>query len=106
MAPADGALAGLPDGRFTAGFRANHLHVARPDRPALTFPAQVLVTEITGSESFIHLSCGGARWIALTHGVRDMAPGLEMNVFVEPRHLYLFDGDGRLAAAAPYAQAA
>jgi hypothetical protein len=29
-----------------------------------------------------------------------------MRVFVEPRHVYLFAEDGRLAAAAPYAKAA
>ncbi|OWJ74186.1 hypothetical protein CDV50_00240 [Haematobacter massiliensis] len=29
-APASGAAAGLPDGRYLAGFRANHLHLPAP----------------------------------------------------------------------------
>ena len=29
-APASGAAAGLPDGRYLAGFRVNHLHLRAP----------------------------------------------------------------------------
>jgi glycerol transport system ATP-binding protein len=96
----------LPDGRYRAGFRPNHLTIHRPEAPAIAFEAEVAVTEITGSESFIHVTCGPERWVAASHGVHEPPVGARMRVFVEPRHVYLFAEDGRLAAAAPYAKAA
>jgi glycerol transport system ATP-binding protein len=104
--PAGPEHADLPDGRYRAGFRPNHLSIHRPDAPAIAFDAEVANTEITGSESFIHLNCGGERWVALSHGVHEPPIGARLRVFVEPRHVYLFAEDGRLAAAAPYAKAA
>ncbi|SEA12743.1 ABC transporter ATP-binding protein [Rubrimonas cliftonensis] len=106
-----GPLSSAPDGRYMAGFRPNHLHITRPETDAMAFNAHVAVTEITGSESFVHVDWrppGGepARWVALAHGVHEPPLGTEMRVFVEPRHLYLFAESGALAAAAPYATAA
>ena len=55
-APATGALAGLADGAYRVGFRAHQL-AARPTASPAATPstATVAVTEITGSESFVHL---------------------------------------------------
>src|SRR6201999_3295559 len=54
-APAAGLYTKLADGAYRVGFRAHQLEIAngRADRHA--FPATVTVTEITGSESFVHL---------------------------------------------------
>ena len=105
-APADGALAALADGTYVAGFRANHLHLNRPSATAVSFPCRVSVTEITGSESFLHLTHGGDRWVGLVHGVHDLATGTEVQLWLDPAHLYVFDQGGALVAAAPYAAAA
>jgi len=104
-APAGGALAGLPDGRYVAGFRANHLELARHSDRAIAFDCTLGVTEITGSETFIHIDHGDDRWVGLVHGVHDLPPGGRMEVWLDPAHVYLFDGEGRLAAAAAYAAA-
>ena len=106
VAPAGGALAGLADGRYRAGFRANHLAIDRPHGEAIAFAAEVAITELTGSESFVHLDHGSDRWIALIHGVRAPAVGERIEVYVDPAHLYLFGEDGALAATAAYAAAA
>jgi len=98
--PAAGALAALPDGEYTAGFRANHLDLLKHSPQALDFPCSLIVTEITGSETFLHLTHGTDRWVGLVHGVHDLAPGTEVKVWLDPAHLYLFDGAGRLAPAA------
>ncbi len=105
-APADGPLAALPDGSYTAGFRANHLELNRHSGNAVSFPCTVSVTEITGSESFLHLAHNGDRWVGLVHGVHDLAPGTQVEVWLDPAHLYVFDQGGALVAAAPYAAAA
>jgi len=105
-APAEGALAALPDGRYRAGFRANHLHLNTHSGTALEFRCTLGVTEITGSETFLHLAHGSDRWVGLVHGVHDLAAGAEVSVWLDPAHIYLFDSAGRLAAPAPYAMAA
>ncbi len=104
--PVFAAMAGLADGPYTLGFRANHLRLSDPGPGALCFTAQVVVTEITGSETFVHLDHGPSRWVALVHGVRDLAPGAAQPAFVDPAQVYVFGPDSALAAAAAYATAA
>ena len=94
----------LDDGSYTAGFRANHLSL--DGRGALSFDTTLNVTEITGSETFVHLDYHGRRWVGLVHGVRYLDPGQPLTVHLDPRHVYIFGADGRLVQPAPYAEAA
>ena len=105
-APADGPFAALPDGRYTAGFRANHLHLNTHSGAAVEFRCTLGVTEITGSETFLHLTHGSDRWVGLVHGVHELTAGHDVSVWLDPAHVYVFDADGRLAAPAAYAVAA
>jgi glycerol transport system ATP-binding protein len=102
-APAEGPFAALPDGRYLAGFRANHVTLNRHNGSAVEFPCTLGVTEITGSETFVHVSHGSDRWVGLVGGVHDLTPGAKVSVYLDPAHVYLFGADGRLAATAPYA---
>ncbi|MCB1335816.1 MAG: ABC transporter ATP-binding protein [Roseivivax sp.] len=103
-APADGAFASVADGRYLAGFRANHIELNKHSGDAVEFDCTVAVTEITGSETFLHIDHGADRWVGLVHGVHDLAPGHKVGVWLDPAHVYLFHADGRLAAPAAYAQ--
>jgi len=105
-APAIGSLAQLADGRYLAGFRPNHLEIDRPGGAAMAFEARLRVTEITGSETFVHLDHHGERWVGLIHGVRDLELGAMLRVWLDPAHVYAFSTDGVLVAPAAYAQAA
>ncbi len=105
-APAAGPLADLPDGRYTAGFRPNHLEITQHAPDAMRFAARLDVTELTGSETFVHLDHHGERWVGLIHGVHDMPLGQDLTVWLDPRHVYIFGQDGRLVAPAAYALAA
>jgi glycerol transport system ATP-binding protein len=89
-----------------AGFRANHLSLNAHSGSAVAFPCKVAVTEITGSESFLHLNHGADRWVGLVQGVHDLAPGTEVSVWLDPAHVYVFAEDGALVAPAAYALAA
>ncbi len=106
MAEATGSFARLADGSYTAGFRSNHLNLHATSAQAIEFPCMVGVTEITGSETFLHLQHGASRWVALVHGVHSMVPGHEVSLWLDPAHVYVFDGAGRLASTASYAVAA
>lgn len=103
---AKGKLAELKDGRYSAGFRPNHLEIERHSAEALEFDATLRVTEITGSETFVHLDHHGERWVGLVHGVQELKLGRSLPVYLDPRHIYIFGEDGRLVAPAAYALAA
>ncbi len=105
-APAEGPLAGIPDGDYVAGFRANHVTLNRLSGDAVEFRCTLEVTEITGSETFVHLRHGSDKWVGLVHGVHLLEPGSAVSIWLDPAHVYLFDAEGRLAAPAPYAMAA
>ncbi len=96
---APAAASGLADGPCTVAFRPHHLLRDKPGRGAVTFKGTVAVTELTGSESFIHVDMHGARWVALMHGVHAVPSGAEIALHVEPQRFMLFDAQGRLARA-------
>ena len=104
--PALGTLATLADGAYIAGFRPNHLALERHPGDTMGFRTRLTVTEITGSETFVHLDHHGERWVGLIHGVRDLKAGQDLTVWLDPAHVYVFATDGGLVAPASYARAA
>jgi glycerol transport system ATP-binding protein len=97
--PATGLFAPLADGAYQLGFRPDHLYLRRPADEAATVTATVTLTEITGSESFIHVDFAGERWVALAHGVHDLGVGGAVELFLDPARFFVFDESGALAAA-------
>lgn len=104
--PATGKMAELPEGRYTAGFRPNHLEIEQHTDAAMRFTTQLSVTELTGSETFIHLDHGSTRWVGVIHGIHDLEPGRDLPVYLDPAHIYIFSDDGDLVSPAAYALAA
>ena len=104
--PAPVAFAALADGPYMAGFRPNHLSLKEPPGEMMTFETRLAVTEITGSETFVHLDHHGDRWVGLVHGVHDLQLGTRLPVHLDPAHVYIFAEDGALVSPAAYAQAA
>ncbi len=105
-APVSGNLRDLADGRYLAGFRPNHVELERLSADAMVFTARLNVTEITGSETFVHLGHAGERWVGVVHGVRRLELGKDIQVYLDPAHVYVFGEDGALVAPAAYALAA
>jgi glycerol transport system ATP-binding protein len=97
--PVPAGFAGIADSAYTIGFQPHHLSSSRPTADAVSVPAKVIVTEITGSESFVHLTFADARWVMLAHGIRIYEPDETIEVFIDPRHVMVFDQDGRSMAA-------
>ncbi len=104
--PARGTLAGLADGEVVLGFRPNHLYLRSPAEHAARLTARVEVVEITGSESFVHVEHEGANWVALAHGVHELAPGAPVEIWLDPTRMFVFGPAGRLVAAPQPAEAA
>ena len=100
--PVPAHLSGIADGKVTLAFQPHHLHLAAPHPKAPSLKVKTLISEIAGSESFVHVMHGTSRWVLLAHGVCDLDPGLDIEVFVDDRHLLAFGADGQtVAAAAP-----
>lgn len=100
-----GLLRNLADGTYTIGVRAHHLCLKRPSSEAIAIGGTVDVTEITGSESYVHVHTTVTgqqkplRWVALTPGVHEIEPGAQIEVFIDPAEILVFGIDGRVAAA-------
>ena len=98
--PATGLYAGLGNGKYRVGFRAHQLQLANGQPGRHVFPATVTVTEITGSESFVHLHRDSVNWVAVLHGVREFEPGVVLDAVLDPDNVFVFEtATGRLVAA-------
>jgi len=97
--PARSHLGDLGDGTYTLGFRPHHLHVDAPHDGAVPVKATVAVTEITGSESFVHVDFGEERWVAIWHGVHEVDVDQEVEAWLDPASLFVFDENERLVMA-------
>ena len=96
--PVPAEFSAVEDGRYTIGFQPHHLSLAGSGPGAVPVSARVTVTEITGSESFVHLEFAGVSWVMLTHGIRNFQAGETIEVFINSRHMLVFDEQGRSAA--------
>ncbi|PBB81039.1 ABC transporter ATP-binding protein [Mesorhizobium sp. WSM3879] len=101
--PVPPELLGIPDASYTIGFQPHHLSLERPNPGAVPVRAKVTITEITGSESFVHLDFADARWVMLAHGILDFETDDEVEVFIDPRHIMVFDQNGRAVTASKLA---
>jgi glycerol transport system ATP-binding protein len=101
--PVPGHLAGIADGVVTIAFQPHHLFLAPRGDHTTALTARTAVSEIAGSESFIHLDYAGARWVMLAHGIHDFDPDLDLVVHLDTRHLMAFDAAGTALAAPPLA---
>ncbi|MET3592538.1 glycerol transport system ATP-binding protein [Mesorhizobium shonense] len=101
--PVPRELLGIPDASYTIGFQPHHLSLDRPNASAVPVRAKVTITEITGSESFVHLDFADARWVMLAHGILDFETDDEVEVFIDPRHIMVFDQNGRAVTASKLA---
>ncbi len=103
--PASGPLAGLSEGSYRLGFRAEDLAVGG-GAGRMSFPGTVSVTEISGSESFVHVDVGIGSWVSLMPGVHEVEAGAAVEVSVDPTRVFVFDAAGALAVAPEMADAA
>ena len=87
------------DGAYRVGFRAHQLEVANGIAGRHAFHATVTVTEITGSESFVHLNRDASNWVAVLQGVHEYEPGHVLDAVLDPDNVFVFDAADRLVAA-------
>jgi glycerol transport system ATP-binding protein len=88
----------LPNGAYMAGFRPHHLHLQPQDGAQIAFDCQVNISEITGSDTYLHLHFNDRQWTALLEGVHPHAQQEALRLYLDPAQLYWFDAQGTLIA--------
>lgn len=104
QAPAVGVMANVPDGRYVVGFRCEDAMLG--GSVGLSFPGTVSVTELSGSESFVHVDVGFATWVSWIGGVNDWQIGVPAAVHIDMGRVFAFDATGTLAGAPMMAESA
>lgn len=92
----DTSAATLPDGPCTLAFRPHHVSLTSTDRHSVAVPVTVGTSEITGSETYLHVKSDDAEWVALMHGVHRIPKGDTVTLHLDPSRFYLFADDGTL----------
>jgi glycerol transport system ATP-binding protein len=93
-------LGALAAGDYTFGIRASHLTLARRNGHEVAVPAAVELSEISGSETFIHAEHGDAKLVVQEEGVHAHEMGATIELFLDPARVFAFAaGTGGLAAA-------
>lgn len=100
----NGSLIDLEDGEYLIGFRPNHLEIKPKSKNSIKFSTFLEVTEITGSETFLHISHGKDKWIGLVHGIHDFEYERDIEVYLDIRYIFIFDISGKLVQTASYSQ--
>lgn len=96
---ARGLLSGLPDGGYTLAFRAHQIRLGDTPAGYYVFPGKVLLAEITGSESFVHVQGADKPWVAVLPGVSTLSPGASVTAAIDPANVLVFGESGALVRA-------
>ena len=100
---AEAVLSGMPDGAYRLAFRSDAATVGAAQPGRLSFPGKVAVTEISGSESFVHVDVGIGTWVVLVSGVHALEPGDETEVQLDLGQAFVFRSQGRRVDASSLA---
>ena len=92
-------LQSLSTGPYIFGVRSNHLSLARANPDDVEFSTKVELSEINGSETFIHLLYDNSRLVVQEDGVHLHRMGTEISIYVNPGSFFVFDEAGALVAS-------
>lgn len=92
----DKALIDLPDGSYRIGIRPHHLMLQSSQDTSLDIEAPVTTTEITGSETFVHVQQDDLKLVVLTHGVHRVQIGDRIKISLDTSKFFVFDREDRL----------
>ena len=81
--PVTGPLASLGDGRITLGIRANHLKLKPGFGEELAIEGTVELSEISGSETFVHIATIRTSWVVQEPGVQEYEIGSKITIYLD-----------------------
>jgi glycerol transport system ATP-binding protein len=94
-----GHLRILTKGTYQFGLRSNHLSLSRTQDDDTKFKASVELSEINGSETFIHIKHNGFPLVVQENGVHKRPIGTQISIYMNQRNLFVYDEEGKLVAS-------
>lgn len=91
---ASGIAAGLGDGAYKLGLRPHHVTPKPSGHQSVEVKGEVLVTELSGSESVIHFKLGGKTWVSQSHGIHPVEVGAREVLYADVSEAFYFDASG------------
>jgi glycerol transport system ATP-binding protein len=88
----------LPDGDYTIGIRPHHVSPVAVAGTAGAFSGRVLVTELSGSESVIHIETDGRTWVSQSHGIHPFEVGATATFQADIDQALFFSTGGELVS--------
>ncbi len=99
----DWALTGMEksfaDGPYTVGIRPHHIGPVAHDGKTVPIDGQVLITELSGSESVVHFDFGSQTWVSQSRGIHPIKVGDHTRFYMDPAQCLYFGADHRRIAA-------
>jgi glycerol transport system ATP-binding protein len=89
--PVPAHLANVPEGPVSLAFQPHHLFLQPVEGRTTALAVQTQVSEIAGSESFIHVLFAGQKWVMLVHGIHDIEQDRTIEVHLDSQYLMAFD---------------
>ncbi len=96
--PATGRAARLADGTYTVAIRPHHVLPIEPSGSSVPMIGEVLVTELSGSDSSAHFQLGDKAWVSLSAGVHPYRVGETHRFFMRSDEAFYFDQGGGLVS--------
>ena len=87
------------DGEYHIGLRPHHVTPKPSDANTVKVSGEVLVTEISGSESVVHFKVGDNAWVSLSHGIHSFNVGESADLYADVSSAFYFTPSGDLIAA-------
>ena len=84
--------------KLTVGVRASALRNTRRDGD-IALAGKVELAEISGSDTFVHVSTAVGELVAQLTGVHYFDLGAGIELYLHPSHVYVFDAEGALLVA-------
>jgi glycerol transport system ATP-binding protein len=89
----------LMPGDYKFGVRANRLFLSPQGDRDVEIRAKVELSEINGSETFIHVSHADSRLVVQENGIHSRKIGSEITLYADPCSFFVYDGNGQLVAS-------
>ena len=81
-----------PGSPLTLGIRPEHLRLSGADGPAV--PGEIVVAELLGGESYLHVRMQGQTVVVKTDGAATPRRGDRIDIVLPPGQCHLFDAEG------------
>jgi glycerol transport system ATP-binding protein len=96
--PVANSAAKLPDGDYSIGLQPHYVLPQKSSESSGALSGRVLVTEISGSESVVHIDVGGQTWVSQSHGVHPYQVGETATFHADVSRALFFDSAGKLVS--------